>query len=577
MNEHAIYHIAKSNYCFAYDKENVYIRIRCAKGDMDKVTLHYGDKYVWDSEKKEIEMELERSDSYFDYYFANIKCIDFNYRLSYYFKVQSGKKIKYVTEWGAIDEVLESELHLHFFNYPYINENDIHKIPKWVEKAVFYQIFPERFANGDPSLNPDIVEPWDGKPERENFFGGDLIGIKNNVSYLKNLGINAIYLTPVFEATTNHKYDTTDYMKIDPHFGDLKDLKDLVNECHDNGIKVVLDAVFNHSGYGFYKFQDVIKYGKDSIYYDWFYIKSLPITTNPISYQTFGTEPKMPKLNTQNPEVVSYLIDVAKYWIQEADIDGWRLDVANEIDHKFWRIFRKEVKAVKEDAYILGEIWHNSINWLGGDQFDGTMNYPFTRACLQYFAYGNIKTNEFKELINNTIVRYTKQANQAMLNILDSHDTPRFITECGGHKDKFKLAVLFQLSYEGAPSIYYGSEIGLEGANDPDCRKTMIWDEDKWDADLLEFYKKVIYIRTKYNAVSTGNLEWIENDKVLTFIKKDEDNTILFVINNSDKKHRFSLPNDTIVAIDLYGKDDIKKIKRSYGIDPYEFRVYKLL
>ena len=440
MNLQGIFHQPKSNYCFAYDKNNIELRLRAAKGDLTKVSLIYGDKYDWEN-AIEVEMERSFSDSLYDYFIVTIKAP--SNRLAYYFVLESGEEKRYFTEWGPLKSVDKDEIHLHFFNYPYVNEADIHKVPDWVKDSVFYQIFPERFANGDPSISPKEVEIWGGKPERGNFFGGDLKGIIEKIDYLEELGVNAIYLTPIFESTTSHKYNTIDYMKIDPHFGDKETLKELVSKCHQKGIKVVLDAVFNHCGHDFAGFKDVIEKGKKSPYYDWFYINEWPIKikevrNNPLkdesddqpsSYETFGFEPAMPKLNTANKAVKKYILDVAKYWIKECDIDGWRLDVANEVDHEFWKDFRKAVKETKEDAYILGEIWHDALPWLRGDQFDGSMNYPVTRACLQYFAYEKMEAEGFRDLISNTLMRNTRQVNEVMLNLLDSHDTARFLTE----------------------------------------------------------------------------------------------------------------------------------------------------
>lgn len=291
------------------------------------------------------------SDSMFDYFSCEVQPP--YRRLRYAFLLEDGEESIWMDENNFLEE--EPDNPDRMFEFPYINGVDVFTPPAWVKDAIFYQIFPERFANGDKSNDPENVLPWGGKPERDNFFGGDLQGVIDHLDYLSELGITAIYFTPIFEATTNHKYDTEDYMRIDPHFGDADTLKKLVKQCHKRGIRVLLDAVFNHSGRTFKPFVDLQKNGEQSKYKDWFYIRSFPIEVvdGIPSYETFSFEPLMPKLNTENPEVKEYLLNVAEYWIKEIGVDGWRLDVANEVDHEFWREFRHTVKKVNPDAYIL--------------------------------------------------------------------------------------------------------------------------------------------------------------------------------------------------------------------------------
>ncbi len=580
MNAQALFHQPKSQYCFAYDKETVIIRFRAAIHDLTHIDLIYGDKYQWHLEHHTLAMTKERSDGDYDYFSAAIHTPVINHRLSYYFKLRDGQETRYFTEWGLEVEIDPNELHLHFFNFPYVNEVDIHAIPEWVKDAVFYQIFPERFENGDKANDPQAVVDWDQEPTRENFFGGDLQGIINRLDHIEKMGVNAIYMTPVFESTTNHKYDTIDYFKIDPHFGTNETFKELVDACHARGIRVVLDAVFNHIGWKSPQFQDVVEKGQASPYWDWFYIKDWPIEESPLTYQTFGFEPKMPKLNTAHPEVTDYLLEVASYWIKETGIDGWRLDVANEIDHEFWRKFRRVVKGLNPDAYIVGEIWHDAQPWLMGDQFDGSMNYPFTRACLQYFAWGKIGPDHFKELINKNIMRYTKQANESMLNILDSHDTARFVTEAGGDFRKLKLAALFQMTYEGAPSIYYGSEIGLEGKNDPECRRTMVWDDSKWQEGLYDFYGRIINLRHSFKALRLGVLTFVDPrtdaGDVLMYKKTLGEETITIVMNNTEHEANLSL-DASLYTKDLYNQCDLNKVgdQIELALAPYGFAILK--
>ncbi len=541
MNLHALLHEPKSQLGYANPNGRLTLRMRTAADDVKMVNLIYGDKYSW-SQRSSIKMEKRWSDGTFDYFEASVKPP--HHRLAYYFEVFfKGPKPYFYTEWGASDTLNEAELDLMYFNFPYVNEADIHVIPSWVESAIFYQIFPERFANGNPENDPKEVVKWDSVPTRDNFFGGDLAGIRAHLDHLVDLGINAIYMTPVFESPSNHKYNTTDYFQIDPAFGDLQDLKQLVEACHERHIRVVLDAVFNHSGVLFKPFQDVIENGEASAYKTWFHIRSFPVSEAPLNYETFSFEAYMPKLNTGNPEVIDYLCRVGTYWIEAVGIDGWRLDVANEVDHEFWRTFKREIKKVKPEAYILGEIWHNAKPWLLGDQFDGAMNYPFTKACISFFVTEHIDQVKFRQQIDATYIRNTAEANKGMLNILDSHDTPRFLTRCREHQGKLKLAVLFQMTFVGAPSIYYGSEVGMTGGADPECRKAMVWDVNQWDKGLYHFYKEIIRLRKTRSSMRSDQITWLETKRadVLAYIKHSQGEHTLVIMNRSEKKRRITL------------------------------------
>lgn len=564
MNLHALYHKSQSNYSYCYDKKKIHIRLRAAKGDLDQVSLIYGDKYEW-HKKQSLVMDRICSDRLYDYFVAEVE--PEHKRLAYIFEIVKGAEKLFFTEWGASEVVNDNELYLQFFQYPYMHETDLHITPQWVRDAVFYQIFPERFYNGNPDINPENLSPWGSKVTSSSFFGGDLKGIIEKLDYLEDLGINALYLTPIFESPTNHKYDTTDYFKIDPNFGDLDTLKELVEKCHQKGIRVLLDAVFNHSGYFFKPFQDVIKRGPESPYYDWFHIYKWPLETDRPSYDTFAFVSNMPKLNTQNPEVKEYLLKAAKYWIEEADIDGWRLDVADEVDHEFWRDFRKTVKAMKPDAYIIGENWLDNFPWLRGDQFDAVMNYPFTRSCTQYFAADKITENEFKSNLNIVQMNNTQQVNEIMFNLLDSHDTVRFLTLSGGDKNKLKLASIMQFTYVGAPCIYYGTEIGMEGAGDPDCRRTMNWDENSWDKELQNHYKSLIRLRKKSEALRRGSFRWLEADNdLLAFERKTENEKIIVIINNHAAEKSFRLDLGRHKAFDAMTDEPLTLDKKDAAI-----------
>ncbi|WP_054703454.1 alpha-glycosidase [Bacillus sp. JCM 19041] len=551
MLKEAIYHRPKNNYAYAYSKDTLHIRLRTKKNDLVQVELLYADPYNWNEDGwqyKQKPMHLEVSDHLFDYWFINVT-VPYR-RLRYGFKLISEAETLFYTEKGFYDTAPNDDTS-YYFCFPFINTVDIFKAPEWVKHTVWYQIFPERFANGNPRTDPPATLPWGStKATPTNFFGGDFEGILKHLDYLVDLGINGIYFTPIFKANSNHKYDTIDYMEIDPQFGDKETFRKLVNACHEKGIRIMLDAVFNHSGYYFEPFQDVLTHQDKSTYKDWFHIREFPVAPGPkLNYDTFAFVDYMPKLNTENPEVKDYLLKIARYWIEEFNIDGWRLDVANEVDHQFWRDFRREIKAVNPDVYILGEIWHDSMPWLQGDQFDAVMNYPFTIAALDYVAKDKINAEEFAHQLTEVLCSYPTNISEVTFNLLGSHDTARVLTVCNHNKERAKLLYLLLLSSKGTPCIYYGEEIGMSGENDPGCRDCMIWEENQQDLNFKAFMKKCIQLRKSEPAFgSEASFEIIEantESNHLIYARQINNERIYFMINPSKQPITVSLPIDS--------------------------------
>ncbi|MBQ8993123.1 MAG: glycoside hydrolase family 13 protein [Turicibacter sp.] len=574
MNLHAIYHRPNQNYAYSYDEKTIHLRLRTAKNDVKQVTVKFGDPYHWTKGggggnlnaegaqgwiSHEIKMKKEASTDLFDFWFVSVNP-EFR-RMRYAFIVEDEseqvlfgeKKIVPLTEDDKTNYPYLNDIG-NFFCFPFLNPADIFNAPKWVKSTVWYQIFPERFANANPDLNPENTVEWGSiDPKGDTFYGGDLEGVIKNLDYLQELGINGIYFCPIFKSPSTHKYDTTDYFEIDPQFGDKKTFKRLVEEAHKRGIKIMLDAVFNHCGWNFPQWQDVVKYGEKSSYKDWFHIHKFPLIEkdfDPIAkpgglnYDTFAFAKGMPKLNTENPEVIDYFLEVGRYWVREFDIDGWRLDVANEVDHTFWRLFRNAVREVKEDVYILGEIWHDSQPWLNGDQFDAVMNYPLGDAILKYVAQDKITSSEFSLALNKVLTDYARNVNEVAFNLLDSHDTQRLLTVCGGHKQKALLAYTLQMTQTGTPCIYYGGEIGLDGGADPLCRKCMIWDEEEQDREMFDYLKQLIHLRKTHPSLTSPDLEWLstnDEDSYVVFKKESDIETTYVVINNSNKKQMINL------------------------------------
>jgi len=381
--------------------------------------------------------------------------------------------------------------------------------PYWVQDAIFYEIFPDRFANGDPDNDPPNVQPWGSPPTIHGFQGGDLRGILRRFDYLLELGVTALYLTPIFQAPSTHRYNTTDYYKIDPKLGSLDDFRALLDAAHRNNMRVVLDGVFNHCGRGFFAFSDLLENGENSPYKDWFHIQRFPLDAytpgEAENYLAWWKFKSLPKFNTKNPQVRQYILDVARYWIEQG-ADGWRLDVPNEIDDDaFWEEFRHAVKSANRDAYLVGEIWTADPRWADDRHFDGLMNYPLRDALLRLLYAGTLDMPHFVEKAEGLLKSYPRENVYAMYLPLGSHDTERLFTKVERSTEKAKLAFLFQFAYPGAPAIYYGDEIGLEGEKDPDCRRAFPWDRSKWNMELYQWVKTLIALRKRYPSLRRGD------------------------------------------------------------------------
>lgn len=417
------------------------------------------------------------------------------------------------------------------------------KSPDWVQDTIFYQIFPDRFNNGNLSNSSKKVCKWGDKPVRDNFFGGDLEGIIRKLPYLGELGINALYLNPIFKSPSNHKYNTTDYYKIDPIFGDENTLKRLVEELHQRKMRIILDGVFNHCGDTFWAFQDVIEKGPKSKYKDWFIIKSYPIIKQPEpNYRCWMGVPSMPEFNSDNSEVREYLLKVVKYWIKEADIDGWRLDTVEYMDPSFVRQIREAAKEIKKDVYVMGEVMGVATSWFKSKSLDAVMNYKLRDLIIDFFIKKVINAVEFNQQLYNFRQTYSDWINPFMFNLLDSHDVPRFLTLCGGNVKKTKLAAAFLMTYIGAPVIYYGDEVGMMGGEDPDCRRTMIWNKNQQNIDLLNFYKKIIKLRRENLALRRGNFKCLyQQGGLYCFSRQLNEEKIVVALNNSDKNEEINI------------------------------------
>ena len=478
-------------------------------------------------------------------------------QLKYSFEVKTANAFySYGDRAGSVSDPQFREIIPFRFQW---NPEEVFRTPEWVKDAVFYQIFPERFYNGNSSNDPVLKVPWDTCPAIDNFFGGDLEGIEQKIPYLVELGITALWLNPIFLSPSNHKYHTSDFMTIDPHFGDEKIFKRLVKKLHDNGIRIILDCVFNHTGTDFWAFRDVLEKGKESKYADWYYIHDFPVKIAPRpNYECWWDIADLPKLRVSNPEVRNYLLSVAAYWTKNFDIDGWRLDVPNEVSHDFWIEFRQVVKDINPEAYIVGEIWDDGRPWLQGDQFDAVMNYLFRDNVLDFFARKRMSVSDFEHHMGMLRLKYSQQVNHVLLNLLGSHDTPRVLTvfkeershlagspELEEIKKKMYPAIIFQMTYLGTPMIYYGDEVGMLGGADPGCRQTMRWKDEEQDKELLAFYSSLIRLRLNNKALRRGNfipLAADDENKIYAFARTLENQVCLVLLNMNSKDTECSIP-----------------------------------
>lgn len=421
--------------------------------------------------------------------------------------------------------------------------------PDWVQDAVFYQIFPDRFANGDPSNDPPNVQPWGSPPNVWDFQGGDLPGLLQHLDYLLDLGINAIYLNPIFQSPSNHRYNTTDYFSIERKLGTMADFKAVIDAAHAHQMRVILDGVFNHCGRGFFAFNDLLENGSHSAYKDWFHVNEFPVDAygdgQAKSYRAWWDFKSLPKFNHFNPKVRAYLLNVARFWIEQGT-DGWRLDVPNEIDDvTFWAEFRQVVKAANPDAYLVGEIWEADPSWVGPERFDGLMHYPLRKALIELLTADTPSIGAFAQAVEGLAAAYGPEHTRAQYVPLGSHDTERIKTVLGGRPDRLRLALLFQMFSPGAPAVYYGDEIGLEGGKDPDSRRAFPWDQDAWDVELRRLVQTLIRLRRASPALRRGDFVRLMLDEATAccaFGRPMESRGALLAMNASAAEHAIRIP-----------------------------------
>ena len=569
MNKQAILHIPMSQYAHGLDDDTIVFRLRGARGDLKQVQLIYGDRSCRNTPVDYFyaEMSLVAYDLLHDWFEVTLKS-PFK-RVCYGFRLtdQAGETTLYYGD--QFNESLTID-RSEYFQLPYNHRSDRADVPEWMKDAIVYNIFPDSFATGKRCITDlPTTARHDGLTVHGKR-GGTIRGIMENLDYLQDLGVNCIYMNPIFAAGEYHKYDLIDYYHIDPAFGTDEEFRLLVKTAHDMGIRVMIDGVFNHCGWKFFAFRDVIEHGKASRYWDWFFRLQEPVIVpdnmeDYPTYECFGYERMMPKMATDNPEVQKYFCDVGVHWVKEYDIDGWRLDVASEVNDGFWRAFRNAVKAVKPDCALIGEVWETACHWLDGSMFDSTMNYDFRRHCKRFFANEDIDAQGFNARVTDMLMRYRRPVLYGQLNLLDSHDVSRFLSLCGSDKRKMRLAILFQMTFAGMPCVFYGDEQGITGILEDEYRHPMVWNQMD---ELHDFYRQAMHLRKTESALRSGNFRCVfagRDNGLYIYSRSDEGQKITIAMNRSEEVCH--VQNKGEILWQSGWKDGI--------LEPYGFLIYK--
>ena len=547
MDNKSIEHISDSKYSFPISNKAIKVILRINKGEeINKIECLWNDSAFFYKTRLSKEMFLLFDDELYSYYETTLSNQSNRYSYIFYITLNNGESLFY-SESGLSKTYDYSFSYFDRFRISYANKNDIVFDNEKFKGNVFYQIFPERFNRGDfkkedsyinAKRNSKNLKGSNNNRNQDVYLGGDIKGIIDKIEYLKDLGIDAIYLTPICEGGSNHKYDVIDYFKIDKMFGSDKDFLKLCNKAHKFGIKIILDLVFNHSSNMNKMFLDVKDKGRNSKYYDFYVIHGDKPDEKKMNYDTFASVPEMPKLNSNNYKEQDYFVSVGKYFIEKFGVDGYRLDVADEVSHDFWVNFKMQLKRIKPDIILIGECWGNSISYLSNEQFESVMNYPFFYSCKDFYVNRTLNASQFVNKLNSLLMRYNENNSRMMLNLLDSHDTERFYNYIKPNKDLYLLAVLTMIMYIGWPMIYYGNEIFMEGGKDPDNRRGMDWSSNEFGSKYNLLFKNIVLLRRNFQSLKEGDIKISCNDGLLIIERFTKNERIVSIINNSgiDKK-----------------------------------------
>lgn len=468
--------------------------------EINSIELYYKDPFSC-KETKVCQMnklcEYDQKTYYHTTIFLN------SHRYKYYFKIKTENDFYFFGIYNTIKNNYIIDEVSFGFSYSYAAIENYFEISKWYLQTKWYQIFPDRYYYPNLNLNDPTWNQTNLK--NHNNFGGNLKGIIQKLSYIRSLGFNGIYLTPIFKSQSNHGYDTLDHMIINSNFGSEQDLLDLIQTAKELKIHIMLDGVFNHISKYSHQWMDVINNKQDSIYYNWFLINDFDqINWNlndaefekNYSFETFAFTSDMPKLNLTNSKVCDYLFRAINKWTQ-LKIDGWRIDVANEIIFSFWNQFNKQIRKHNPNIIVIGEVWADANVWLNQKAWTGAMNYQLRLIILNYFK--NFDLYDLFVGLNQIIVNYTPSQIHGMYNILSTHDTKRLFSELQNNQYLVKIAFCLMYFFPGSPSVYYGEEINMEGYDDPDCRRGMVWKKANENHEMQQFFLKLNCLKTKIN------------------------------------------------------------------------------
>lgn len=531
MNYSAISHRCAFSDCYPLNSDELVVNLRTGK-DITAVSLIHDDPYrggamgfgAWDGAPEAMEpaWELEH------HIVWSIRLRPKFKREQYYFSITDGEETVLMFEDGfySPEDAHKDGRLKQYYKFPWLNSADVIVPPAWVNETVWYQIMPDRFCRGDAAPKRLPLRKWEDHRHIHFWdnYGGDLKGIASKLEYIRDLGITGIYMLPLFLSNSNHKYNTFDYDTIDPDFGTEEDLIALVEKAHSFGIRVMVDAVFNHSGTEFEPWKDVVEKGPESRYWDWFFVGKWPLPKMPGKtedgrYFSFAFTSMMPKLNTNNPEVIDYFRQRTARWVKDWNIDGIRFDVGNEVSHRFLKELNRELKTIKPDIFLLGEIWHDSVQWLQGDEYDSVMNFPFLEG-MHNFWLDSKSSRELMYDLNRVLTMYPLQVSEVLFNFIDNHDTMRALNRCG-NKDVFYQQLALLMTMPGSACIYYGTEIALPGGNDPDNRRPMPWNKVEsggCDRDLRDT-AALIGLRKAHPEARKGKILWKHSEEHPRFVR----------------------------------------------------------
>ncbi len=521
-----VYFDNERRYINPVQKSEIYLSIEFEKNDIEDVELQANASSI----QKSV-LEFNNTILYRFHVFTEAEV------LKYRFLIHDNEEIIY--GFNGTEEFFEFD-----FNHPIISYFDI---PAWSKGRIYYQIFPDRFRNGDTSNDPEGTYSWNGPHNRNSlsfgFYGGDLRGVIDSIDHLEYIEVEAIYFNPIFEAQTPHKYDTTDYLKIDDSFGNEEVFSNMIEALHESDIKVILDGVFNHTGTEFFAMKENFLKQEKSNYLDWYYIKSFPIKKSTESYEGWHGYADLPQLNNENTEVRAYINQVIGKWMSFG-IDGWRMDAVDQLPETYWSALYENIKNIDQEALVVGEFWRDATSYFEDPSFDSVMNYIFRDAAIAYAKGG--RAINFVNTTNAYIDKYPPQVLHGLWNLLGSHDTERILTALGEDTHRMKLAVVLQMTFIGSPLIYYGDEIGMTGTTDPFCRVPFYWDDSKWNMEILDLYSQLAELRKESNALRKGDYTVLYADEsVLIYERCYKSESVIIALNSKDSQIE--------IEYDLYG------------------------